>query len=376
MDDESLRVCERAAAHRAGCSRPGVRRRRRAGRRSTPAAATRHDVERVRSHFDFPGTGRVVTNNAATSQTPRELIDLYRTPVAVVRERPPGPVGRVAADHRHPSRSPSTPSRPGSTHPAGGASRPTRTPPRRSTRSCTRCSPSSATATTWSPPLMEHNSNYVPWHALSPRGPAPARPSGGVPGRPLRPPTPASSTSTTSPSSSTTAPSWSRVTGASNFLGTKPPAGPGPSRSPTPAATTQARRAAAGRCSWSTPRSSPPPTPSTCSRAGRRLPRLLLPQGARPLRRRRPLRPRAPAGAVPAVPLRRRHDRRGQGHAWATWSTTSCPGSSPPAPPTSWASSPPPRRSDSWSTWRSTTAHSHGSSNRQRRSPAPTSSRR
>jgi cysteine desulfurase/selenocysteine lyase len=38
----------------------------------------RLDVERVRSHFDFPGTGRVVTNNAATSQTPRELIDLYR----------------------------------------------------------------------------------------------------------------------------------------------------------------------------------------------------------------------------------------------------------------------------------------------------------
>ena len=37
----------------------------------------RLDVERVRSHFDFPGTGRVVTNNAATSQTPRELIELY-----------------------------------------------------------------------------------------------------------------------------------------------------------------------------------------------------------------------------------------------------------------------------------------------------------
>ena len=36
-------------------------------------------MERVRSHFDFPGTGRVVTNNAATSQTPRELIDLYRS---------------------------------------------------------------------------------------------------------------------------------------------------------------------------------------------------------------------------------------------------------------------------------------------------------
>ncbi len=38
----------------------------------------RLDVERVRSHFDFPGTGRVVTNNAATSQTPRELIELFR----------------------------------------------------------------------------------------------------------------------------------------------------------------------------------------------------------------------------------------------------------------------------------------------------------
>jgi cysteine desulfurase/selenocysteine lyase len=32
----------------------------------------------MRSHFDFPATGRVVTNNAATTQTPRELVDLYR----------------------------------------------------------------------------------------------------------------------------------------------------------------------------------------------------------------------------------------------------------------------------------------------------------
>ena len=36
------------------------------------------DVDRMRSHFDFPATGRVVTNNAATTQTPRELVDLYR----------------------------------------------------------------------------------------------------------------------------------------------------------------------------------------------------------------------------------------------------------------------------------------------------------
>ena len=37
------------------------------------------DVEAMRTHFDFPATGRVVTNNAATTQTPRELIDLYRS---------------------------------------------------------------------------------------------------------------------------------------------------------------------------------------------------------------------------------------------------------------------------------------------------------
>ncbi len=36
------------------------------------------DVERLRSHFDFPRTGRVVTNNAATTQPPRELAELYR----------------------------------------------------------------------------------------------------------------------------------------------------------------------------------------------------------------------------------------------------------------------------------------------------------
>ncbi len=36
------------------------------------------DVDRVRSHFDFPGTGRIVTNNAASTQAPRLLLDLTR----------------------------------------------------------------------------------------------------------------------------------------------------------------------------------------------------------------------------------------------------------------------------------------------------------
>lgn len=36
------------------------------------------DVERIRAAFDLPWTGRVVTNNAATTQPPRRLLDLFR----------------------------------------------------------------------------------------------------------------------------------------------------------------------------------------------------------------------------------------------------------------------------------------------------------
>jgi cysteine desulfurase / selenocysteine lyase len=37
------------------------------------------DVRAVRRHFDFPRAGRVVTNNAASTQPPRELLALYRS---------------------------------------------------------------------------------------------------------------------------------------------------------------------------------------------------------------------------------------------------------------------------------------------------------
>jgi cysteine desulfurase/selenocysteine lyase len=37
------------------------------------------DVDRVRRHFLFPETRQVVTNNAASTQPPRELVDLFRT---------------------------------------------------------------------------------------------------------------------------------------------------------------------------------------------------------------------------------------------------------------------------------------------------------
>ena len=37
------------------------------------------DVEAVRAHFVFPRTGRIVTNNAASTQPPHELLDLHRS---------------------------------------------------------------------------------------------------------------------------------------------------------------------------------------------------------------------------------------------------------------------------------------------------------
>jgi len=36
------------------------------------------DIEAIRAHFEFPQTGRVVTNNAASTQPPRALIDQFR----------------------------------------------------------------------------------------------------------------------------------------------------------------------------------------------------------------------------------------------------------------------------------------------------------
>ena len=35
------------------------------------------DVGAVRGHFVFPKLGRVVTNNAASTQPPQELLELY-----------------------------------------------------------------------------------------------------------------------------------------------------------------------------------------------------------------------------------------------------------------------------------------------------------
>jgi cysteine desulfurase/selenocysteine lyase len=42
-------------------------------------AAGSIDVDRVRRHFLFPANGRIVTNNAASTQPPRALLDLFKT---------------------------------------------------------------------------------------------------------------------------------------------------------------------------------------------------------------------------------------------------------------------------------------------------------
>src|SRR5215831_17435017 len=41
------------------------------------------DIQAIRDHFDFPSTGRVVTNNAASTQPPRELLALHQSLVAL-----------------------------------------------------------------------------------------------------------------------------------------------------------------------------------------------------------------------------------------------------------------------------------------------------
>ena len=46
--------------------------------RQQPASAP-VDVEAIRRHFAFPEAGRIVTNNAASTQPPRELLALYRS---------------------------------------------------------------------------------------------------------------------------------------------------------------------------------------------------------------------------------------------------------------------------------------------------------
>jgi cysteine desulfurase/selenocysteine lyase len=44
-----------------------------------PASAPPVDIKAIRARFAFPGSGRIVTNNAASTQPPRDLLELYRS---------------------------------------------------------------------------------------------------------------------------------------------------------------------------------------------------------------------------------------------------------------------------------------------------------
>ena len=224
-------------------------------------AVPRYDVERVRSHFDFPGTGRVVTNNAATSQTPRELIDLYRTlsPWYESIHRGQSAASRqITATFEESFDTIATW--------VNAPSRRSIATYKNTTEAINAVMYSLLTefrdgdnvVTT----LMEHNSNYVPWHALThevlPRL-----------GRRVECRVARFDHHTGQLDLDHLAELVDHrtklvcVTGASNFLGTKPPLDrvrqiATDSGYPRPEGTTRP-----GRWSWSTPPSSPPPTPST-----------------------------------------------------------------------------------------------------------------
>jgi cysteine desulfurase/selenocysteine lyase len=123
------------------------------------------DVPRIRSHFDFPAAGRVVTNNAASTQPPRELVELFR---------------RLAPWYENVHRGQSAASR--RTTAMFEASYDTiaawlNAPSRRSV-TMFRNTTEAINAVMYSlltefrdgdnvvATLLEHNSNYVPWHGL------------------------------------------------------------------------------------------------------------------------------------------------------------------------------------------------------------------
>src|ERR1700722_18614620 len=137
------------------------------GRR--PGAVSAHpgplDVRAVRGHFSFPEAGRIVTNNAASTQPPRELVALYQS---------------LAPGYENVHRGQSSASQQMTAlfeasydtiaQFIGAPSRTSIALYRNTTESINAVMYSLLTefrdgdnvVTT----LMEHNSNYVPWHAL------------------------------------------------------------------------------------------------------------------------------------------------------------------------------------------------------------------
>ena len=123
------------------------------------------DVESIRRHFLFPGTGRVVTNNAASTQPPRELVELFHA---------------LAPEYENVHRGQSTASRTMTAmfeESYDTIAAFINAPGRRNIVAC-RNSTEAHNAVMYMlltefrdgdnivTTLMEHNSNYVPWYAL------------------------------------------------------------------------------------------------------------------------------------------------------------------------------------------------------------------
>ncbi len=269
------------------------------------------DVRRVREHFAFARTGRVVTNNAATTQPPRELVDLYRRLVPCYENVHRGQSAAsqrttrlfeeaydtIAAWVNAPSRRSIATYR--NTTEAINAVMYTL---------LTELRDGDNVVTT----MMEHNSNFVPWYAMC---------------REILPQFGRRVECRVARFDHVTGrldldhlaelvderTKLVAVTGASNFLGTKPPL------AAVRRITRAERLPAAGRRVRLAParRRRPARADDRGRRPGprRRLPGLLLPQDARALRGRRPRRQGAAARGGASLPLRRRHGRGGAGGA-------------------------------------------------------------
>ena len=123
------------------------------------------DVKAIREHFLFPAQGRIVTNNAASTQPPRELVELYR---------------QLAPQYENVHRGQSTASR-AMTEMFEESYDTIATflnAPSRRSIALYRNATEAHNAVMYSlltqfrdgdnvvSTMMEHNSNYVPWHAL------------------------------------------------------------------------------------------------------------------------------------------------------------------------------------------------------------------
>jgi cysteine desulfurase / selenocysteine lyase len=124
------------------------------------------DVDAIREHFAFPGAGRIVTNNAASTQPPRELLALYR-------ELGPG------YENVHRGQSAASRAMTGLFESAYDTIADFIGAPGRESIALYRNTTEAINAVMYSlltefrdgdnvvTTMLEHNSNYVPWHALA-----------------------------------------------------------------------------------------------------------------------------------------------------------------------------------------------------------------